>query len=169
MGAVAVTSDDEGTGDVPAGDAQVPDPKHQRPDGATDGVVEAVGKVSEAFEWIERARGRLFDFHQMMGHADFLLGDAADLLEAEGQEDLADLVREEAIGRNVIDGRWTFQIVEEFARTYYDPVSRVEAQVREDLMQGRTHVYEAELKEQRRSRRRPGHESRPPDGGPDRP
>jgi hypothetical protein len=169
MEVVAVTAEREGTGDAPVGDGQVPDPNHQRPDGATDGVVEAVGKVSEAFEWIERARGRLFDFHQMMGHADFLLGDAADLLEAEGQEDLAAMVREEAIGRNVLDGRWTFQIVEEFARTYYDPVSRVEAKVRDDLMEGRHHVYEAELKEQRRSRRQPGHESRPPDRHPDRP
>ena len=39
------------------------------PDGASDALVAAVGKVSEALEWVERARGRLYDFHQMMGHA----------------------------------------------------------------------------------------------------
>lgn len=142
--------------------APVPDAAHQRPDHATDGTVEAAGKVSEALEWIERARGRLFDLHQMIGHADFLLGDAAELLDQHDQPELAELVRNEAIGRNVLDGRWTFQIIEEFDQTYFAAVRKVEETVREQLMDGRTHVYEAELKEQRRTRGRRGHESRPP-------
>ena len=51
------------------------DERHRRPPGADDATVEAVGKVSEALEWVERARGRLYDFHQMMGHADALFGE----------------------------------------------------------------------------------------------
>jgi hypothetical protein len=145
----------------------VPDAAHQRPEHASDGTVEAAGKVSEAFEWIERARGRLFDLHQMIGHADFLLGDAADLLDEHDESELADLVRREAIGRNVLDGRWTFQIIEEFDQTYFSVVRQVEERVREELMDGRTHVYEAELKEQRRTQGRRGHESRPSMGGED--
>ena len=41
----------------------------------TDETIAAVGKVSEALEYVERARGHLYSFHQLMGHADLLLGD----------------------------------------------------------------------------------------------
>lgn len=40
------------------------------PSGTTEATVLAVGRLSEAIEWVERARGRLYDFHQMIGHAD---------------------------------------------------------------------------------------------------
>jgi hypothetical protein len=138
-----------------------PDPDHQRPDGTDDNTVAAVGKVSEALEWIERCRGRLFDFHQMMGRADFLFGDAADALEAAGHAEEAERLRQEIVGRNVLDGRWTFQIVEEFEDCYYDAVKAAERDVRNRLMGGRRHVFEAELKEERRTQGQPRHESRP--------
>ena len=135
---------------------------HRRPEGVDDATVEAVGKVSEALEWLERARGRLFDFHQMLGHLDFQMGDAVDLLREAGHHELADKLEQEVVGRNVLDGRWTFQIIEEFEDVYYEPVRRLEQEVRDALMDGRRHVFEAELKERRRSRGRPGHEARPP-------
>jgi len=138
-----------------------PDDAHRRPPGTDDRTVEAAGKVSEAFEWIERARGRLYDFHQMIGRADFLVGDAADLLERAGHGALAQELREDVIGRNVLTGRWTFQVVEEFDETYYRPVAAMEQHVRDALMDGRRHVYEAEVKERRRTHGRPGHEARP--------
>lgn len=50
-------------------------PGRPRPDGVTDAEVEALGTLSEALEWVERARGRLYDFHQLSGHADLLLGE----------------------------------------------------------------------------------------------
>lgn len=138
------------------------DPPHRRPEGVDDATVEAVGKVSEALEWLERARGRLFDFHQMMGHVDFQMGDAVDLLREAGHGELADRLDREVVGRNVLDGRWTFQIIEEFEDVYYGPVRRLEQEIRDTLMDGRRHVFEAELKERRRTRGRPGHEARPP-------
>jgi hypothetical protein len=139
----------------------VPDAAHQRPAGASDELVDAMGKVSEALEWIERMRGRLYDFHQMAGHADFLFGDAADALREAGFADAADELQREVVGRNIIDGRWTFQVVEEFEQHYYEPVRAVEGRLRDDLMEGKRHVYEAELKEQRRSSGHPAHTSRP--------
>ena len=138
------------------------DDAHRRPDGVDDATVEAVGKVGEAFELIERARGRLYDFHQMIGEADFKLGDAADQLEAAGHAELAERLRTEVIGHNVVQDRWTFQILEEFDDGYYDVVRRAERDVRNGLMEGRRHVFEAELKEQRRTPGRPGHEAGPP-------
>ena len=135
---------------------------HQRPAGVSDETVEALGKLSEAIEWLERARGRLFDFHQMLGHLDFQMGDAADLLRAAGHEEAARLVEDDVVGRNVLDGRWTFQIIEEFDDTYYEPVRAVEQRLRDELVGGRRHLFEAELKERRRTDGRQGHEPRPP-------
>lgn len=144
-------------------DTEGPDDAHRRFPGTDDQTVEAAGRVSEAFEWIERARGCLYDFHQMIGRADFLVGDAADLLARAGHAELAQDLREDVIGRNVLTGRWTFQVVEEFDDTYYRPVAAMEQHVRDALMGGRRHVYEAELKERRRTHGRAGHEARPDD------
>jgi hypothetical protein len=142
--------------------ARVRPSDHVRPAGASDADVAAAGKMSEAFEWIERARGRLYDFHQMMGRADFLFEEAADRLEAAGHGALGDEVRQALVGRNVLDGRWTFQIVEEFDDLYYAEARRCDRLVCDRLMAGRRHVYESELKEQRRTHGAPGHEARPP-------
>lgn len=141
--------------------ASVPDNAHRRPPGASDELVQAVGKVSEAWEWVERVRGRLYDLHQMAGHTDFLFGDAAAALRAAGAAEHADLLEREVVGRNLLDGRWSFQIVEEFDDGYYRPVQAIDRRVRDDLMGGRPHVYEAELKEQRRTEGHPDHTSRP--------
>ncbi|HVW31366.1 MAG TPA: hypothetical protein VHL53_02400 [Acidimicrobiia bacterium] len=120
-----------------------------------------MGKLSEALEWIERVRGRLYDFHQMIGRADFLFEDAATALSEAGHREEAGWIRDEIVGRNVLDGRWTFQVVEEFESCYHEPIRTIEARVRDRLMAGRRHVFEAELKEQRRTRGRAAHTSRP--------
>src|SRR4051794_29442163 len=145
------------------------DAAHRRPPGVGDATVAAVAKVSEALEWLERARGRLYDVHQMLGHLDLQMGEAVEMLRAAGHAALADVVDREVVGRNVLDGRWTFQLIEEFENTYYDPIRAVERRIRDELMAGRRHVYEAEMKEARRSRGVPGHESRPPAPGDDDP
>ena len=138
---------------------------HRRPPGVDDATVEAVGKASEAFEFVERVRGSFYELHQLMGRADFLFEDAADLLDDAGHGEQAQRWRDDVVGRNVLDGRWTFQIVEEFDDLYYDAVRRCDAQICEHLMDGRRHVFEAELKEQRRTRGLRGHESRPDELG----
>lgn len=144
-----------------ATDAMPADDPHLRPDGADDATVEAVGKVTEALEWVERARGHLYDVHQMMGHADLLFGEAADALAEAGHTDIADRLRTELVGLNTIDGRWTFQIVEEFDDGYWTAARDHERRVRDDLLDGRRHVFESEMKEDRRTHGRPGHEARP--------
>jgi hypothetical protein len=150
-----------GKAGVTLSDAGSPDARHQRPDGASDALVEAVGKVSEAVEWVERARGRLYDLHQMMGHADRLFGEAAAALDRAGAADQARLLEQEIVGRNVLDGRWTFQLVEEFDEGYYQAVREADRHVRATLMGGRHHVFESEMKERRRTAGHPAHTSRP--------
>ena len=132
-----------------------------RPVGVDDATVRACGTLGEGFERLERARGHLYAFHQLMGRADFCFGDAADQLADAGHDELAASIRAEVVGRNVLEGRWTYQVVEEFDDCYYRPVADTEREVRDRLLGGRRHVYEAELKEQRRSSGRSGHERRP--------
>lgn len=133
----------------------------RRPDGVDDATVEAVGKVSEALECVERARGHLYSFHQLMGHADLMLGEATDLLRSAGHSRVAERLETDVVGRNVIHGRWTFQIVEDFDDNYWSVLREHDRAVRDDLMGGMRHVYEAEMKEDRRTRGRRGHEAGP--------
>ncbi len=137
------------------------DDEHRRPDGVDDATVEAVGGLTEALEWVERARGDLYEFHQKMGHADLLISDAADALGRAGHDQAADRIRTELVGRNTLPGRWTFQIVEEFDDGYWTDVRAHERGVRDELLDGRRHVSESEMKEDRRTHGRPGHEVRP--------
>lgn len=47
---------------------------------------------------------------------DLKMGDAADELEQAGHPDLAQLLRSHVVGRKVLPGRWTFQLVGARAR-----------------------------------------------------
>jgi hypothetical protein len=141
--------------------SDIPDPEHQVPEGIDEPTVEAVGRLTEALETVERARGALYDFHQLTGEADYKIGDAADLLREAGHDELADLVQREIVGRNVIRGRWTFQIVEEYDDTYWSAVREIERLVREKLVAGRRHLAEAQLKEERRTPGHPDHTAHP--------
>ena len=131
--------------------AEQPDPAHQRPTGVDDATVDAVGKIGEAFELLERARGALYEFHQRIGWVDDTLGEGLDQLRAAGHERLADELSTTWLGRNVLPGMWTFEVVEAFDRTYYAVAVEKEREVREALMEGRRHVQEAERKARRRS------------------
>ena len=134
--------------------------KH-RPEGTADGVVEAVGKASEAMEYLIRARGHLYSWHQLTGSADAGLDRAVELLRSAGHQEIADRIERELIGLNVIQGRWTFQVCEEYDALYYATFQALEADARERLAGGRPHLYEAELKQKRRSPGLPGHETAP--------
>jgi hypothetical protein len=133
---------------------------HQSPRDISEETVEGVGKLSEAFEYIERAKGHLYSFHQLMGRADFLVEEAADVLREAGHEEFAERLARDLVGRNVLDGRWTFQVVEEFDDGYYEFFRGIERESRE-LTGGVRHLHEARMKEQRRSRDHDAHRADP--------
>lgn len=141
--------------------ADEPLPKHTIPDGVDMATIEAVGLVSEALEYTERARGHLYSFHQLTGGADLKLGDAVDKLREAGHHEIADEIEREIVGRNVLPGRWTFQLVEEYDDTYWSPFRAMECSVRERLVLGRRHLYESNMKEERRTHGHPDHTARP--------
>jgi hypothetical protein len=138
-----------------------PDPDHRRPEGVSDETVEALGALSEALERTHRARGHLYTWHQLTGSADAGLDKAVELLRRAGHQEIADRIERDLIGLNVIQGRWTFQVCEEYDALYYATFQALEADARERLAGGRPHLYEAELKQKRRTPGLPGHETAP--------
>ncbi len=138
-----------------------PGPEHQRPEGTDDATVEALGKLSEALEVVEEARGHLYAFHRRCGTADLALGEAVGQLRDAGHTALADRIQGELVGRNILAGRWSFQVVEEYDDGYYATFRQLEALAREELVSGRRHLFEAEMKEDRRTHGSPGHEATP--------
>jgi hypothetical protein len=120
-----------------------------------DLTVQALGKVSEALESVERARGRLYDFHQLTGRADLALDDAVALFEQAGQLAAAEHLRENLIGKDVLEGRWTFQIVEEYDDGYYRAFTQNERELREKYADGQRHRFEAAMKRDRQRDPRP--------------
>jgi hypothetical protein len=145
--------------DVPSED--LPDPDHETPAGVSDATVDALGKLSEALETVEVARGHLYALHQLTGSADIALQGAVDALREAGHDELADTLDRELVGRNVLAGRWTFQVVEEFDDGYWSLFRELERKAREQLVGGRRHLYEARLKQDERSAGRTGHAATP--------
>ncbi|WFE42454.1 hypothetical protein [Micromonospora sp. WMMD998] len=139
------------------------DRHHARPRGVDDTTIEALGELSKALETIHRVRGHLYSAHQLVGGADLTLDRVVQLFREAGHDEMADRVEQELLGRNLLPGRWTFQIVEEFDDGYYAVFQEIERDAREKLVGGRRHIYEAEMKQRRRTHGRPGHEATPPE------
>ena len=126
-----------------------------------DATVDAVGKITEALETTERARGHLYTFHQLTGSADLALGEGVEALREAGHGELADRIERDLVGRNVISGRWTFQVVEDYDDGYYTVFRDLEREAREALTGGARHLHEARMKQDRRTQGQPGHEMEP--------
>ena len=136
-------------------------PGRATPDGVSDATVEALGQLSEALETCEQARGHLYGFHQLTGSADIQLGEAVTALREAGHQDIADRIDRELVGRNVLQGRWTFQIVEDYDDNYWSLFRDLERAARDELAGGVRHLCEARMKESERSADRPGHAAQP--------
>jgi hypothetical protein len=131
-----------------------------RPD-LDDTTVEALGKLSEALETLDQARGQLYGFHQHTGKADALLQDAVDLFRRAGHDALADDLDRDLVGRNVVADRWTFQIVEDFDDNYWSVFRGFDERARTELADGDRHVFEARMKQRERTKGHAHHEAGP--------
>jgi hypothetical protein len=113
--------------------------------------VQASGLMSEALERVERARGALYELHQLIGGADGQLDDVIAQLREGGHDDLADEVQRDLVGLDVLGGRWTFQVVEEFDDGFYARWKAMEQRVRSVTVGGERHVLEQRMKKERQS------------------
>jgi hypothetical protein len=134
---------------------------HTTPPGVSDATVEALGKLSEALETADRARGHLYSFHQLTGSADIALGEAVAALREAGHLEIADRLEHDLVGRNVVAGRWTFQIVEDYDDNYWSVFRGLEEAARKELVGGRRHLFEARMKQSERTAGEKGHEATP--------
>jgi hypothetical protein len=121
-------------------------PVKYRESGVDDATVAAVGKLSEALEVIENARGHLYEFHRLSGMGDLALQDALRPLRSAGPVGVAGEIDEALVGRDVLPGLWTFQIVESYDEQYYPVFRAAEKYARETLVDGTRHLFEAEMK-----------------------
>jgi hypothetical protein len=137
----------------------VTDSAEHAPDPAT---VEALGKISEALETVERARGHLYSFHQLSGSADLALQEGVAMLRAAGHDELAEEIDAGLVGRNVLPDRWTYQIVEDYDDTYWSVFREYETRARQTLAGGRRHLWEAGMKAYERAGKNPEAQTRPP-------
>jgi hypothetical protein len=131
-----------------------------RPD-LDDDTVAALGKLSEALETVDQARGLLYGFHQLTGKADRLLQDAVQQFQDAGHTELASALEHDLVGRNVIADRWTFQVVEDFDANYWTTFRAFDQQARDELAGGDRHVLEARMKQRERTGGHPRHEAGP--------
>jgi hypothetical protein len=121
---------------------------HPRPAGTSDQTVAALGKLSEALEVAEHARGLLYGLHRLCGMADLTLQEAVGLLRDAGHSALADDIEATLVGRDTIAGMWTFQLVEDYDAGYWEVFRAVDEHARQVLGFPDRHVFEAEMKHQ---------------------
>ena len=119
----------------------------ERPPGTSDATVAALGKLSEALEVVEHARGLLYGFHRLCGTADLTLQEAVGMLRDAGHAALAGDIAQTLIGRDIIPDCWSFQLVEAYDAGYWDVFRDVEEHARAELGVPVRHVFEAEMKE----------------------
>jgi len=121
-------------------------PGHPVPGGVGDETVAALGELSAAFEVIEEARGHLYAFHRRSGKADLALQEALDHLREAGHTGLADEIDRVLVGRDVVPGLWTYQLVESYDSTYYDVWKAVVEKAERVTDAGAPHLAEAGMK-----------------------
>lgn len=120
--------------------------ERRRPAGVDDATVKALGKLSEALEVIENARGNLYEFHRLSGMGDLTLQDAVQQLREAGQTEIADTLDEVLVGRDAIDGKWSFQLVDAYDEQYWTVFRALDAWARAKVGDAPRHVFEAEVK-----------------------
>ena len=119
----------------------------QRPPEVPDATVAALGKLSEALEVVEQARGFLYGFHRLSGTADRTLQEAVGLLRDAGWAELAGDIEETLVGRDIANDQWSFQLVEAYDSGYWQVFRDVEQHARVTAGVPDRHVHEAEMKQ----------------------
>jgi hypothetical protein len=113
------------------------------PSGVSSETVEALGVLSEALEVVEDARGKLYGFHRLCGTADLTLQRGIEQLRKAGHQSLADEFEEVLVGRGVVGGLWSYQLVEDYDANYWSVFRAMLARARQEAGDVPMHLHEA--------------------------
>lgn len=111
----------------------------------------ALHEVELGIERIHRAHGHLVTFHHNTGRAMDHLADAESLLRECGYPRLADSLRDEYLPRGVITdvdstnpnaGRWSYDLLENFQRTFFNDIVTFGDEIHESVANGVRHAFE---------------------------
>ncbi|MCU4799912.1 hypothetical protein OB920_05970 [Halobacteria archaeon HArc-gm2] len=116
---------------------RVAEPHHSE-----DPAVEALHRVELGLEWFHRAHGHLVAFHHNTGHAMDHFAAAEALLRDQGEDELADELRDDFLPCGVLDDRWSYDVLETFQAGLLDDAEGFEKRARERLADGDRHVAE---------------------------
>lgn len=117
-------------------------------DNLSDEEMEALHEMQLGKEDIRKAYGQLVQFHHNIGSGMNHFKKAADKLEEADMKNESDEVGE-IVPKDVIEGYWTWKLIEEFEEDFFQDVMSTESDVREKLSDGEEHVNE-QLMEKRR-------------------
>ncbi|WP_251328791.1 hypothetical protein [Haloplanus pelagicus] len=129
-------------------------------DGLTEAEREALHEVELGIEHLHRAHGHLVSFHHSTGRAMDHLSAAETMLREAGHDEVANRLRDEYLPQGVLPacddesaaGRWSYDVLETFQRTFLDDVVAFGDRVHDRLADGRRHV--AERRQEREWKRR---------------
>ena len=125
------------------------DPYH-----SDDPTVEALHRVELGLEWFHRAHGHLVAFHHNTGHAMDHFAAAEELLRDQGEDELADDLRDEFLPCGVLGDRWSYDVLETFQDGLLDDAESFEKRARHRLADGDRHVAERQQEREWKGRAR---------------
>ena len=103
---------------------------------------DALHELQLGVEHLYRGYGSLLEFHHTIGRGMDHFDEAETLLREAGHEEAANELLNEQLPAGVLEGTWTFEIVEAFKRGFLADVTAFEEAVRDDLADGQQHITE---------------------------
>jgi len=128
----------------------------ERPD-LTDRERAALHDLQLGVEHVYRAYGHLLAFHHEVGRGMDEFDRARERLRDAGHDAIADRFRDEVLPAGVVDGCWSYEVVEAFEAGLLSDGTSAAREARERIADGVEHVSERD--QQRRWRERAGRQS----------
>lgn len=120
-------------------------------DGNLDSTdIQALHELQLGMEKFKMAHGNLVEFHHNIGSGMEHYRRAMEMLE-DSHPELAEEIAPE-LARGVVEGRWSWSIVEEFEEFFMENVREANNEVRDELADGEEHINEFMMEERRRDK-----------------
>lgn len=109
--------------------------EESRSEELTDAEMRALDHLRTAGEHLRRARAQLLGFHHGVGRGMNRYEDAVGMLLNAGRDEIAAMLYDPT-ARGVLDGRWSWNVVDEASEELFTPVLRAEREIRAAIRDG---------------------------------